>query len=151
MAESGQNLPPAPQQMALLFDDLVGAREHAWRDRKAERPCRLQVDDELEPDRPNYRQIGRFLALEDATGIQTDLPIPIRRARSVAHQPADFDMLAEGIHRRHPIIRCERDQLYAAVVQQGRRAHKQPVHSLLSEARKSGINVAIGGGGDEFD
>ena len=56
-----------------LLDHVVGNREHAWRYGEAERSGCLQVDDELELGRPRDRKVGRFLALEDAAGINTSL------------------------------------------------------------------------------
>src|SRR5215510_12521093 len=48
------------------FDHLVGAGEERRRHVEAERARGLQVDDELELGRAHDRQVGRFLALEDA-------------------------------------------------------------------------------------
>ena len=54
------------------FDHLVGDGEQRGRHVDAERPGRLQVDDELELGRLQHRQVGRLLALEDAAGIDAD-------------------------------------------------------------------------------
>src|SRR5262249_30284745 len=106
------------QQHSCSLDHLVGgAQQRRWYV-KSENPCGLQVDDELELRRPYHRQVGWLLPLEDAPCIDTDLPIPFSRARSVAHQPADFDMLPECINCRQPIVRRQRYKLHTSAVEQ---------------------------------
>src|SRR5215472_14552432 len=106
------------QQHSCSLDHLVGGAQQRRRYVKPENSCGLQVDDELELRRPYHRQVGWLLPLEDAPCIDTDLPIPFSRARSVAHQPADFDMLPECINRRQPIVRRQRYELHTSVIQQ---------------------------------
>jgi len=72
--------------------------------------CRLMTNSN---GRPYHRQLGRFLPLEDASGIDANLAIPLSRTRPVAHQAADFDILAEGINRGQPMMRRQRDELHA--------------------------------------
>jgi hypothetical protein len=43
----------------------------------------LHIDDELKLGRPHHRQVGRFLALEDASNI--DAGLLVQQVRSVAH------------------------------------------------------------------
>jgi len=52
-----------------LFDHLVGAGEQLWRNFNAKRFGSLEVDQHLELGRPNDRQFGGLLSLEDAAGI----------------------------------------------------------------------------------
>jgi hypothetical protein len=67
----------------------------------------LQVDDKLEFRRLQDRQVRGLRALEDLTGVGTDLTIHANTIGVVAHQPAGFDGFAEGIARRNPIARRE--------------------------------------------
>ena len=53
----------------ISFDDLVGAGEQRGRHLEAERLRSLEVDHQLVLHRRLHRQIGRFLALEDAIDI----------------------------------------------------------------------------------
>src|SRR5262249_29712469 len=48
-----------------LFEYLVGSGEQRGRDRNAEFPCGLEIDDRLKVSRLLDRDIGRFRALED--------------------------------------------------------------------------------------
>src|SRR5262245_45607835 len=68
-----------------------------WRAARTAQLCRASwrsgVDDQLELARLHHRQVRRLRALEDAPGVDAHLTIGIRRARSVAHQPADFGIL----------------------------------------------------------
>src|SRR5690348_16519297 len=45
--------------------------------------CRLI--DEFEFGRPRDRKVGRFIALEDTAGIDADLAVNVRKARSITH------------------------------------------------------------------
>jgi hypothetical protein len=49
---------PIRETLAILFDHLVGAREERSRNVEAEHPRGLQIDHELEFDRPHHRQVG---------------------------------------------------------------------------------------------
>ena len=51
------------------FDDLIGAGEKQGRDRQTERFRGLEIDDQLQGDRLPDRQIGRFGAVEDPSGV----------------------------------------------------------------------------------
>jgi hypothetical protein len=57
------------------FDYLVGAGEQIVRNYKAERFGRLEIDNGLELGRLHNRKVGRFLTLEDAAGVESDLPV----------------------------------------------------------------------------
>ena len=59
----------APQQIAYLFDHLIGAREQCGWNRDAERLRRLQVDNQLDLGRLLHRQVGRLFAFQDAARV----------------------------------------------------------------------------------
>ena len=78
----------ASQQIASLFDHLVGGRQQRRRDGEAEHPGSLGVNDQFELGRLHYRQVRRLGSFEGASGIGAHLTIGIRQARPLAHQPA---------------------------------------------------------------
>src|SRR5262249_51888906 len=95
---------------AASFDHLVGGDEQLVRHGEAEHPRGLGVDDELELARLHDRQIRGLRALEDAAGIDPELTPCIGQARAIAHQPADFDILAPHIYRRDRVARRQLDR-----------------------------------------
>jgi hypothetical protein len=76
------------------FDHFVGAGEQRGRNFKAERSGGRQVDDQFKLGRLHYRQVGRLSTLEDLAGVDADLTVRFRLARSVAHEAASFRILA---------------------------------------------------------
>jgi hypothetical protein len=71
-----------------LFDDFIGTcRETRW---YFEPKCLggLEVDYKLESDGLIDWQIGRFLALEDASDIEAGSPVTVCNIRSIAHETA---------------------------------------------------------------
>ena len=69
----------APQQNPCSFDHLVSAREQRRRHGKAERLGGLEVDHQLDFDGLLHRQLGRFLALENAASIDADQTVGVRQ------------------------------------------------------------------------
>jgi hypothetical protein len=59
----------------ISVNHLVGKGEQFIRQVQAEHLGSLEIDDQLELYRLRYRQVGRFLAFEDAAGIDAGLLI----------------------------------------------------------------------------
>jgi hypothetical protein len=70
-----------------------GSGQAGW-DGEAERLGGLEVDDELEFGRLLDLQVGRLLALEDASDIVAGLTERIGDVGTIAHQPAHHGLLA---------------------------------------------------------
>src|SRR6478752_4051377 len=68
--------------------------EQRRRHDETERLCSLEVDDQLELGWQQHRQVGWFLALENATDINTKLPIGIRQVRAVADQASGLGVIS---------------------------------------------------------
>jgi hypothetical protein len=103
----------------------------------------LQVDDEFEFGRLHHRQVDRLLALEDVPGIDSDLPKDIRKVRSIAHQPAGFGILAPEIKRGHPVVGCQRHDLYATIEEHIIGTDQDCIGPLLCKARKGDPGIPI--------
>ena len=78
---------------------------------EAKRPGRLQVDHKLEFGGLCDRQVGGLHALEDLTGVDTDLTKHVWNIGPIAHQPTGFDKVTLGIGRGNPMMRRERHKL----------------------------------------
>ena len=74
-----------------LFDHLVGAGEHGWRDGEAERLRGLEIDHQFVLGRCLYRQVSGLLALEDAVDVAGRTPILVGKVGTVGDQPATGD------------------------------------------------------------
>ena len=79
---------------ASSFNYLVGAGEQRCRNLKAERAGGGQIDDQIKLGRLHYRQVGRLSTLKDFAGVDADLTVRFRLARSVAHEASNFRILA---------------------------------------------------------
>src|SRR5262249_59317853 len=71
--------------------------------------------------------------------------------RSIAHQAADFDILAERVDRGQPMVRRQRDELHATAVEQWIGTDHECVGPLLQQAHEGRINVASAPGIENFD
>ena len=96
-------------------------------------------------------QVDGRLTLEDAAGIETDLAVAVRRARPVAHEATDLDILAEGVDGGQPLMGRKRDQLHTTGVEQWIGADNKCIGALLHQADKGCIDLTGGAGGENLD
>ena len=59
----------APQQLALLFDHFIGDSKQCGLNTETERPCRREVEDELEFRRRLHRKIAGICTFEDTIDV----------------------------------------------------------------------------------
>src|SRR6516165_5246491 len=82
--------PPTASNRGASLDDLVGEVEHSWRNREAERPGGLQIDDQLERRRLLDRKIGRLHALEDLVDVRRRATELVRPVCAIRYEPSDL-------------------------------------------------------------
>src|SRR5262245_20873985 len=70
------------------FDHLVGADEQSGRHGKAETPCGLEVEEQLNPRGLLYRQLARLFAFENAGGVDASQTVSVGNAAAIARQTA---------------------------------------------------------------
>jgi hypothetical protein len=78
MSESGRQPDSRPQQAAPLFDHLVGAAEQRYWESQTKRLGSLEIDNQLDLRGLFNWQVGRFVALENPTGIEASLTVLMR-------------------------------------------------------------------------
>ena len=82
-----------------LLNHLVDTYQEPDRKFDPERPRRFEVEGQLDFCSLLDRQIGWFLALENAPGIDANLARPIAEAAAIAHQATGHGELTERVDR----------------------------------------------------
>src|SRR4029077_791670 len=124
------------------FDHLVGAAEQRNRDRDAERLSGLEIEDQLDFRRLLDRQIGRFLALEDAAGIDAGQTICVANAGSVSYQTAGRRERAKLVDRRHRVTERQLGELWALIRKEWIAADHKRACPQLGHGCKDCIEIA---------
>src|SRR5512144_2804671 len=152
LAYAGYHPPgPAERPVRNSLDDLIGEREQVIWNLDAERLSGLDVYDQLELCRQHNRQIIRFLAFKDASGINTGLTICISNAGRVAHQTASLDIIAQDIDRGNSMSGRQRDNLFSTRLQGRTSAAEQRASLTLDKRCKGGLDFAAGAGMEDFN
>ncbi len=93
-----------------------------------------------------YRQIGWFLAFENAPGIDAKLVVPIAEAAAIAHQAAGQRELTEWEDRGQRMPGRQRRELFRAPVVEGADADQDRTNTLLRKSCEGRFEIAIGSG-----
>src|SRR5262249_41409198 len=111
--ESRQAIVPPSSAMTSrrCSDHLVGAAGQAQRERKAERPRRLEINGKLNFCDLLHRQVGDSIAPQKATGVVADYVKHRRIVRSIAHEPTSTRVLLERIDGRNCVVGRQCDDL----------------------------------------
>src|SRR5262249_56991796 len=133
------------------FDDLVGSGEQRRWDGDVEQPGGLVVDNQFELARALHGQIGRLRALEDAAGIDADLPNHICKVGAIRQEPADVGKLTLSKCCRKRVTRRQVDQLYAPAGEKAVAADEQGIGLRTHKRRESRIDLAAGARVENLD
>src|SRR5262249_57772615 len=101
------------------FDHLVGEQLHRIGNREAQRPRGLEIDNKFKLGGSLYRQVGRLLSPDNSAGVDAGLAIRIRKVASIAHKTACDGKLTHRIYCRNRMARRERDDVIAALQEEG--------------------------------
>src|SRR6516225_7358301 len=105
--------------------------------------------------RPSALAVFRLMTNSNLVGSRTGrsagLPVAIRKAGLVAHQPSSPRCLGRIINRRHCILRRERNKSVVAGGEECLTSHEEAVDPFLRKARKSGVEVRYCPRGRDFD
>src|SRR5262249_14549685 len=82
---------------------------------------------------------------EDAAGVDADLTIGIRQARSVAHEPAGFREATKRIYRWDRMSRSQEDYLDPPICEKSTGGHEKHIGLLAHKGREGRIDLAAGG------
>src|SRR5260221_13218412 len=82
-------------------NDVVGACQQLERDVDVKRPCRFEVDDELEALRLQDWQVAAFVVAEERADVEAGLPVTICKTGAISHQPTGIGELPECIGCGH--------------------------------------------------
>src|SRR5262249_24129838 len=97
------------------FDYLVGAAEQRHRNGESEGLGSLEIDNQFD-FRPLYDwQVGRFVAPENAAGVNSSLVSRICKTSSIAHKTAGCGILVILIDRRHSVTERQCGEMFAVV------------------------------------
>src|SRR6516165_1015430 len=89
----------AAQQISLLFDHLVGAREQRLGNGYAKLLRGFEIDDQFKLGRNLYWKVARLFALEDAIDIAGRVTELVEQIGPIRHQAARGGFRAIGVNR----------------------------------------------------
>jgi hypothetical protein len=107
---------------------------------------RPDIDHQLELGRLQHRQVGGFLAPQNATHIDAGQAMRVREIRPVAQQTSGLGQLTPIIDRRNPETCCDLRQPTARVEKERIGSDEQRADALLPEARERRIELALAPG-----
>ena len=97
---------------------------------KAERFCRLQVDQELEFGGLINRDVAWFGSFKDFVHVIRPAPQQLRDIDAISHQPARLDVLAIRTHSRQAVLLGEFDDQLVVSVEVAFPADQYCVHTF---------------------
>src|SRR5262249_10511486 len=124
------------------FDHLVGGHEQLVWNLEAQRLGGLEVDHKFILGRRLHRQVGRFLALEDAIDVASGIPVLVDESRPIGYQTASDDEVACEVDRGQFVSGCQRDDQIAMNPGQSASCYDQAAIWGTRESRDSALDLA---------
>ena len=106
----------------------------------------MQVDDEFELAGVDHRQIAGLRALEDLTGVDTDLTKRVCNIRPVARQPADLGKRASFLGCGNSVMRCERRKLHGLDGEEHVGINEESIGAIAHQGGEGRFNLPAGAG-----
>src|SRR6516162_4883341 len=138
-------------QVVLIIgslDHLVGEGEQLVWNLEAERLGGLEIDHQLELGWLHHRQVGGFLAFENAPHIDPSLAIAVRVIGSVADEATRGHEFPLKIHHWDRITRCQFDKLIPPGGKEWIGADDERAGMLLHHGREGRIDVGFRAAGE---
>src|SRR5262245_7705827 len=132
-----------PPSRFTSFDHLVSAdKESGWH-RKTERLAGLEVDDQLDFGSLLDRQVGGFLALENAARVEAAQAKHIREVVSVAHEPAGGSEFGILVDRRNPVAERQCGELVGSAGEECIRTNDESAGTQLDHGREGRVDLLV--------
>jgi len=116
---------------ASSLDDLVCSRQQRFRDGEAEGFGGFEVDDQIKFRDLLYRQVGGFLAFQDAPGVDANLAVDIAEAAAIAHQTTGQSKFTICEQRGQRVRGRNRRNLFRAPVEEDTVGDDRRTNTLL--------------------
>ena len=133
-----------PQQIASLFDHLVGTSKQRGRQLQPELPCSFLVHDQLKFGWSLNRQFGRIGTAQDSINIGCCACDNLFDLHPVGHEAASLAEDAKRVDRGKPALRNQRSNLIAPDGRDSIRQKNEPTIRLsLNERIRRSMSEAI--------
>jgi hypothetical protein len=127
-----------------LLDQLISsARASRW-NCEAESLRSFEIDDQLKSCGLLDGQVGRFLPLEDAPGVNAGQIIGIQYVGPIAHQAAGHSGIAPRVNRWQRVVGSQRNNLVTAAIHELIASDNQSTDSSLKERSKCSLDIVFG-------
>ena len=141
MSALGHKLPCAPQQIALLFDHLIGSSKQLGINVEAERLGSFQVNHQIVLRWCLHRHVLWFLAPENAIDIRRRLPKLVNEVSPVGHETTVINEVAREINRRQSVPSRQGNEQLAMNIRERAGGYDQASISRVCKGHNSAFDL----------